>query len=127
MAPVEKRQFSRLTLQVQDGYFAHFLLPDQSGLAAPIINLSEGGLKMVVNLDDAKKLHEGDKVLLQNIAGGISLDFLTGIRAQIRWIKSLDHPTYVCVGCRFADIPAEVHGQLAQFIHAERMGRGQYD
>lgn len=127
MTSAEKRQFSRLALQVQDGYFAHCLLPDHSNLTAPIINLSAGGLNMAAKPDDAKKLSLGDELMLQNIAGGISLDFLNDIKTEIRWIKSFDHPTYIFVGCNFKDMPADVRQQLVHFIDSERMSRGQYD
>lgn len=127
MTSAEKRQYPRLALKVQDGYFAHCLLPDQSNLTAPIINLSASGLNMAVKPNDVRKLQEGASLLLQNIAGGISLDFLTKINAEIRWIKSFDHPTYIFVGCAFTNMSADVREQLVQFIHAERKSRGQYD
>jgi c-di-GMP-binding flagellar brake protein YcgR len=127
MVSAEKRQFPRLVLKLQDGYFANFLLPDNAALVAPIINLSAGGLNMAVKPDEANRLQAGDQLVLKHIAGGANLAFLSEIKTEIRWIRSLNHPTYLFVGCRMYDMPADVHEQLAQFIHTERMARGQYD
>ena len=127
MGFAEKRKFPRLALKIQDGYFAHFLLADESALVAPVINLSAGGLNMAVAPETAQAFNAGDVLVLQQIAGGISLAFISNIQAEVRWAKSFNHPKYWFVGCRFFGMPEAVRQQLAQFVHLERMSRGQYD
>jgi c-di-GMP-binding flagellar brake protein YcgR len=127
MASAEKRKFPRLALNLQDGYFGHFLMPDQSVLSGSIINISSGGLNMAAKMDEAEPLRQNDQLVLQQIVGTTNLSFLSEIGAEVRWIKSFDHPIYLFVGCRLYGMSAEVHQQLASFIDAERKARGQYD
>ena len=127
MTTEEKRKYRRVTLKIEDGYFGNFKLANEDIIIAPIVNLSAGGLNMSAPNNAKGKIKEGDILLLRSIAGGASLAFLNDIKAQIRWIKDLDIPGYVSVGCRFQDLSAAVHDQLIKFVDSERMTRGQYD
>ena len=125
MDTAEKRKFPRLNLLVEDGYFGNFELMNGK-LAAPIVNLSAGGFNIALPQSARDKIKEGDTIALRNIAGGASLNFLTDIKAEIRWIKSLNTPGYVSVGCKFLDLTGPVQQQLIQFVDSERVARGQY-
>lgn len=127
MAFEEKRKFPRLSLKIEDGYFGTFRLLNQDNFAAPIMNLSAGGLNMAVTEQAKGKIKEGDRLMLQRIDGGTSLAFLSDIQAEVRWIKSVNFPGYVFVGCKFKEVPDQVRQQLSKFVHTERMTRGQYD
>ena len=125
MSSDERREHPRLVLSVEDGYFGNFKLPNQENLIAPILNISAGGLKMVVANDARMKIKDGDVLMLQNIAGGTRLAFLSDIKAEIRWIK--DESGKIHVGCQFGDLAEGVLLQLKKFVATERMARGQYD
>jgi c-di-GMP-binding flagellar brake protein YcgR len=127
MTTVEKRKFPRLTLRIEDGYFGNFRLSTHETLVAPIMNISAGGLNMAITNPSQAKLKEGDELMLQHIAGGTSLSFMHEISAEIRWIRTLDHPDYVFVGCKFRGLTEKAREELARFVHTERMTRGQYD
>ncbi len=127
MSMEEKRKYPRLSLKMEDGYFGNFKLKDQEKLVAPIMNISAGGLNMAVSEQAASRLAEGDELVLQKIVGGTSFSFLSDITAEIRWIRALQSPGYLFVGCRFRGITENVRDQLASFVHTERMARGQYD
>jgi c-di-GMP-binding flagellar brake protein YcgR len=126
MTTEEKRKYRRVVLKIEDGYFGNFKLSNEDIIIAPIVNLSAGGLNMSAPLNAKDKISEGDILLLRSIAGGASLSFLSDIKAQIRWIKDLEVPGYVSVGCRFQDLSDAVHDQLIKFVDSERMTRGQY-
>lgn len=123
----EKRKYPRVTLKIEDGYFGNFKLANADIIIAPIVNLSAGGLNMSVPNNAIDQIKEGDILLLQSIAGGTNLAFLSDIKAEIHWIKDLKTPGYIAVGCSFTELSDDVHGQLVKFIHSERMSRGQYD
>ena len=127
MTPEEKRKYPRLALRIEDGYFGNFSTANDQKIVAPIMNLSAGGLNMAVPDAAKDKIKAGDKLYLNNIAGGANLAFLGDVHAEIRWVKALDQPGYVSVGCQFCQLSDEVRQQLAQFVHTERMTRGQYD
>lgn len=126
MAVEEKRLYPRLALNIEDGYFGHLKLANAESLSAPIVNLSAGGINLAVPEKAKGKINEGDILLLRNIVGGANLSFLADIKAEIRWIKGLEMPNYVSVGCRFKEIDSDVRQQLSRFVDSERMTRGQY-
>lgn len=127
MTPEEKRKYPRVVLKIEDGYFGNFKLPNADIIIAPIVNLSAGGLNMSVPDKAKDQIGEGDVLLLQSIAGGANLSFLSDIKTEIRWIKDLNTPGYVSVGCNFKELSEAVRDQLAKLVHSERMARGQYD
>lgn len=127
MSTEEKRKYRRVVLKIEDGYFGNFKLTNQDIIIAPIVNLSAGGLNMSVPVKARDQINEGDTLMLQSIVGGANLSFLSDIKTEIRWIKDLQTPGYVSVGCCFKEITDAVHDQLAKFVDSERMTRGQYD
>ncbi|MBI5896743.1 MAG: PilZ domain-containing protein [Desulfobacterales bacterium] len=126
MDPAEKRLYPRLVLKIEDGYFGQFKLSDGQSFSAAIVNLSAGGVNLAIPEKMRDKLKENDLMLLRNIIGGARLAFLEDIKSEVRWIKAMERPTYVSVGCRFLDIADAVRQQLKKFVDTERMTRGQY-
>jgi c-di-GMP-binding flagellar brake protein YcgR len=125
MVTEEKRKYPRLDLSVEDGYFGNLQLAGEK-LAAPIVNLSAGGFNIALPLAAGGKVKEGDIINLLNIAGGANLTFLDNLKAEIRWIKSMNTPGYVSVGCKFLNLSEPVLRQVIRFVDSERMARGQY-
>ncbi len=126
MDPAEKRLYPRLTLKIEDGFFGQFKLPDGQSFSAVIVNLSAGGVNLAVPEKIQHKLKENDVMLLRNIIGATRLAFLEDIKSEVRWIKAMERPDYLSVGCRFLDIQDAVRQQLKKFVDTERMTRGQY-
>ncbi len=126
MKTEEKRAYPRLNLGIDDGYFGNFTCNGNDTLVAQIVNISAGGLNMAVPLKEAAKLENNKILLLVNIAGGANFSFLSHIKAEIRWIKKLDLPGHLFVGCQFIDLSAEGREQLIKFVDSERLSRGQY-
>jgi len=127
MTTAEKRKYPRLTLRIDDGYFGNFRLANDDTIVAPIVNISAGGLNMAAPKSTEENIKEGDQLLLASIAGGTNFAFLSDVSAEIRWVKQLDTPGYVSVGCRFMDLSDQLREQLTKFVDSERMSRGQYD
>lgn len=126
MAVEEKRLYPRLTLKIEDGCFGHFKLVNGESLSVPIINLSAGGINVIVPQKSASKIKQGDLLMLKNIAGAANLHFVNDLKADIRWIKPLERTDYLSVGCRFKELSDPVRKQLSRFVDSERMARGQY-
>lgn len=126
MDPTEKRLYPRLTLKIEDGFFGQFKLPDGQSFSGVIVNLSAGGVNLAVPEKIQHKLKENDVMLLRNIIGATRLAFLEDIKSEVRWIKAMEKPDYLSVGCRFLDIKDAVRQQLKKFVDTERMTRGQY-
>jgi c-di-GMP-binding flagellar brake protein YcgR len=125
MVAEERRKYPRLDLTVEDGYFGNFKLVDEK-LVASIVNLSPNGFNIELPQSAKSKIKEGATISLLNIAGAASLNFLNQVQAEIIWIKNLNTPGYVSVGCKFLDLAETVHRQIIQFVDSERLARGQY-
>jgi c-di-GMP-binding flagellar brake protein YcgR len=122
----EKRKYPRLTLRIDDAYFGNFKLTNNEAIVAPIVNISAGGLNMVAPESTKESIKKGDQLLLANIAGGTNFKFLTDVVSEVRWIKAVDTPGYVSVGCKFMNLTQKLREQLIQFVDSERKTRGQY-
>lgn len=125
--PHEKRQYPRLVLSVEDGFFGSFILPDKNNLMVSIVNISAGGANFSAPAKVQAQINPGDILLLKNIIGATRLAFLEDIEAEIRWIKELGGPEGISVGCRFHELSGPVLEQMIKFVDSERMVRGQYD
>ncbi len=123
----EKRKYPRLNLRIDDGYFGNFKLANNQTIAAPIMNISAGGLNMAAPESTRESIKTGDQLQLVSIAGGANFSFLSDVVSEVRWVKQLDTPGYVSVGCKFQNLPNELREQLIAFVDSERMTRGQYD
>lgn len=127
MTTEEKRKYPRLNLRIDDGYFGNFKLANNETIAAPIVNISAGGLNLAAPESTKENIKTGDQLLLASIAGGTNFAFLSDVVSEVRWVKQLDTPGYVSVGCKFQNLPDELRDQLKAFVDSERMTRGQYD
>ena len=125
--PDDMRQYPRVVLNIDDGYFGNFVLPDENNLMASIVNISAGGVNISAPSKVQAQIKEGDVLLLKNIAGAARLAFLEDIKAEIRWINAMGDPNIISVGCRFHELAQPVLDQMVKFVDAERMVRGQYD
>lgn len=123
----EKRKYPRLTLRVDDGYFGNFKLANDETIVAPILNISAGGISIAAPESTKEIIKKGDRLLLTSIAGGTNFAFLSDVMSEVRWVKRLDTPGYVNVGCKLLNLSDQLHDQLSNFVNSERMSRGQYD
>ena len=125
--PDEKRQYPRLVLGVEDGFFGNFVLADDSSLMASIVNISAGGVNFSAPSKVRVQINKGDVLLLKNIAGATRLAFLEDIKSEIRWIEEQGDSGAIAVGCMFLGLSEQVLNQMIRFVDAERMVRGQYN
>jgi c-di-GMP-binding flagellar brake protein YcgR len=122
----EQRQYPRVVLNVDDGYFGNFLLSDNTAFVASIVNLSAGGVNLSMPEEKKSLVNRGDLMLLRNIAGAAQLSFVENIKTEIRWIDTFNGSPMISVGCRFQDIGEKVLEQMIEFVNSERVVRGQY-
>jgi hypothetical protein len=114
----EKRRFQRIFFSREDGIQGTFTFSDlhKGILTAHIINLSEGGLGLVLNKKEDKKIEKGDGVILTQIRGIRGLEPFMNIEAEIRWI--LDKPSleFLGFGCEFLRVPVPLQAQIRACI-----------
>ena len=124
--PDEKRQYRRLILTMEDGFFGTFQLPDGDTLVAPVLSLSAGGLHFALPAAKQDVVAEGTRMHLKKLVGTVKLNFLEEIDVEIRWKEKANTPDYLFVGCKLIDLSESVIAQVIKFVDIERKTRGQY-
>lgn len=122
----EKRQYPRVALTVEDGYFGTFRLADENTLVAPILSLSAGGLMLALAEAKLEQIEVGDRMHLKHLSGTVQLNFLSDIDVTVRWIEDTESPDYKSVGCELLDLSDSLREQVTKFVDIERKSRGQY-
>jgi c-di-GMP-binding flagellar brake protein YcgR len=125
-AQEEKRRFNRIFFSLADGIegtftFTNFL---KGTVTAYIINLSEGGVGLVLNKEkDEKRIEKGEALILTQINGIQGLEPLMNIEAEIKWI--LDNPSleFLGFGCEFLRMPESLQAHLRAFIDSWCSGK----
>jgi hypothetical protein len=118
-AAEEKRRFNRIFFSLADGVEGTFTFANllKGTLTAYIINLSEGGVGLVLNKEkDEKKIKKGEALVLTRISGVQGLEWLMNIEAEIKWV--LDNPSleFLGFGCEFLRLPASIQAHLRSCI-----------
>jgi c-di-GMP-binding flagellar brake protein YcgR len=124
--PDEKRQYRRLTLAMEDGFFGTFQLADGETLVAPVLSLSAGGLHFALPAAKQDVVAEGARMHLKKLVGTVKLNFLEEIDVEIRWKEKANRSDYLFVGCKLMDLSESVIDQVIKFVDTERKTRGQY-
>jgi hypothetical protein len=125
-ATEEKRKFHRIFFSLVDGIAATFTFANlvKGTVTAYIINLSEGGLGLVIPKENAqKKIEKSEALILTRISGIHGLESLINIETEIKWV--LDNPSleFLGFGCEFLRMPESKHAYLRAFIDSWCSGK----
>ncbi|MBN1255387.1 MAG: PilZ domain-containing protein [Deltaproteobacteria bacterium] len=114
----ERRRFQRIFFSLKDEIIGIFSFPDlQRGvLAAHIINVSEGGMGLVLNKEEKNRIKKGDQLTLAQVRGIKGLESLRHVEVEIKWI--LDNPSLELIGfgCEFVNFTELLQDALRVFI-----------
>jgi c-di-GMP-binding flagellar brake protein YcgR len=114
----EKRRFQRIFFSLKDEVIGIFSFSDlQRGvLAAHIINVSEGGMGLVLSKEEKNRIRKGDQVTLAQVRGIKGFEALRHVEAEIKWI--LDNPSLELIGfgCEFLNVTESLRDTLRIFI-----------
>jgi c-di-GMP-binding flagellar brake protein YcgR len=116
----ERRRFERRSvIEIKiDGIF-YFKGGNQELITARIINISEGGLSFVLKKDENKEAVEGKHLILKEIKGAETLQSITDLELEIKWIVVPPSFDNFGIGCEFINASEKVRAQLRQFVHSK--------
>ena len=119
----EKRKHARVYFSPEDRVRGIFVFPDfeQVSFAAPVLDLSLGGLHFVVKREELNALEEGSRLMLVELSFAGDLVCEEAVELTVR--RVFDHPmvSNVSLGCEFAaGFPAD-GGQTLQELVASRL------
>jgi c-di-GMP-binding flagellar brake protein YcgR len=121
----ERRRFHRVFFSLEEGIKGTlaFSRLQQGLLTAHIINLSEGGLGLVLGKAEKERIRKGYQVILTHIKGIQGLEPLVNVKAEIKWI--LDNPSleFMGFGCEFINLPESMRDAIRTFIDARARER----
>jgi hypothetical protein len=125
-ATEEKRKFHRIFFSLVDGIVGTFTFANllKGTVTAYIINLSEGGVGLVIPKEKAeKKIEKGEGLVLTQVSGIQGLEPLMNIETEIKWV--LDNPSleFLGFGCEFLRMPESTHVYLRTFIDSWCSGK----
>ena len=125
-AAEEKRKFHRIFFSLVDGVAGTFTFANllKGTVTAYIINLSEGGVGLVLPKEkNEKKIEKGETLVLTQINGIQGLEALINIETEIKWV--LDNPSleFLGFGCEFLRMPESMHAYLRSFIDSWCSGK----
>jgi hypothetical protein len=125
-AAEDQRKFSRIFFSLADGITGTFTFGNlfKGTVTAYIINLSEGGVGLVLPKEkDEKKIAKGETLILSQISGIQGLEPLMNIETEIKWI--LDNPSleFFGFGCEFLRMSESMQVYLRSFINSWCCGK----
>jgi hypothetical protein len=119
----EKRQFERIVLSAGEEISGDFQVlrnpRNPVGFLARILNLSEGGLQIIVKKDDGPGLHVGDRLLLNSIRGHKQLRFPADVKLEIKWKLEAPILANIGYGCQYENVSPETRRGIVEFIESE--------
>lgn len=118
----QRRRFQRIFFSLEDRIKGTFVFSDlQKGiLTAYIINVSEGGVGLVLSKDGKERIGKGEHLILTQIKGNKKLELLINVEAEIKWV--LDNPSldFIGFGCEFLNVSEPMRDAIRTFIDAWR-------
>jgi hypothetical protein len=104
----EKRRFERYVFPNNDRIIA-LLATDNGGgnIKARILNISQGGLGLVVERTKIDSLKEEAVLSIKEIAGKGLMTGLEGHSVKVKWILDYEPLNNLAIGCEFIDLNEE--------------------
>jgi len=116
---VSKRQYQRILFSKEDEITAEAYLPGKpkKAVQAYLLNISEGGMGLLIQGQKAKKLKTGDAIILRSIMTPKPLDQIDFADLGIRDILQDDRLEYATLNCEFFNISVYYRKKIKQFVH----------
>ena len=115
----QKRRLQRIFFTLVTGPRVNLIVSDEpvEVMAAVVVNLSENGLRLVVNGDLYPLLPQmGQQMTIQSVTGDMDLDVLAGQKVEVRWVQDQLLGTYNAFGCVLVDTPDTTQQFLKEIV-----------
>ena len=102
---MEKRKFSRYVFQNNERMIALLALNSGSGtVEARILNISQGGLGLVIERGNIDNLKVETILFLKEVTGKVRVSGLKGHSLKVKWILDYKPLNNLAIGCEFIDL-----------------------
>jgi len=114
----EKRKYERIYFSPEEKINGLFVFPDfgQLSFAAPVLDLSLGGLHFSLKREELHAIEMGCSLILSELRMDSTILSDKPISLVVRWM--LNHPAVsnVSLGCEFQSFPDESRQAVEEFI-----------
>jgi c-di-GMP-binding flagellar brake protein YcgR len=122
----EMRKYKRIYFS-SDGYLTarYSWTGDSVYFDATVLNLSAGGLGMLLSKLGNARPRTGDLLVMNSIEHSSGrLASLVGTLAKVIWVAHLDELQTIGFGCEFVNLPLAVRANLQSYISDWEKGHG---
>lgn len=121
MAPEQMtdRIHKRILFSREDDITAQVYLPKKpkKALLAFIMNISEGGVGLLINRGNIKKLKEGDTIILKMLMTPKPLDTIDYAEVEVKHILMDERLEFATLSCQFSGLSEDYLRKIRQFVH----------
>jgi c-di-GMP-binding flagellar brake protein YcgR len=117
----DKRQHERIFFSEENQILVFLSLSnaDEKTLTANILNISKGGLCLAFKDGDSHLFQIGSRLIMKGGKEGSSLQDISGIEMEIKWIYDGNALEHIGIGCKFINPPESFKAVVRQLIDAE--------
>lgn len=117
--PFNSRNDKRILFAREDDITAQVYLPKKpkKAILAFILNISEGGVGLLISREKVKKLKPGDTIVLKWLMTPKPLDTIDYAEVNIKNILRDEKLEYANLNCQFSHLPPETQKRIRQFVY----------
>jgi c-di-GMP-binding flagellar brake protein YcgR len=114
----ERRKFKRVVFTVEDGIVGEFNPPGngEKPVKAKVMDISQGGLKLIFRPVLKNKIREGDRIMLSAIKGGPSSQVIFNIDTEVKWITEDELSERIGLGVEFMNVLDDERQQINDMV-----------
>ena len=113
----DKRKFERYVFPDDDRVMALLALDNGSGtVEAMILNISQGGLGLVIERTKIDGLKEETVLFLKDVNGNGRIAGLRGHSLKVKWILDYEPLNNLAIGCEFIDLNEECRLEIDSLL-----------
>ena len=116
---IENRKNARAYFSEKEGIEAVLLMkkPDSTEITVSILNISAGGVGLMMRRDDKALISPRDRLDVKSIKGPNPLSEISDVTIEVMYILDFQKGVGVYMGCKFSDLPKDLSKKLDQFVH----------
>jgi c-di-GMP-binding flagellar brake protein YcgR len=113
----ERRKYKRVLFTVEDGIVGIFNPPgsDEGPVEATILDMSQGGVKLIFKPVLKNRIMEGDRLVLSEIRGSSSSQVIVNIDTEVKWITEDELSESIGLGVEFLNVLDNEKQQIDEF------------
>ncbi len=113
-----KRIFKRVFFSIDDEVTAQVCLVEEPDNTVPaiLLNISEGGVNIWIDIDQAPPLGKGDKLRVKSVNAPKPIGLIEEAEVEVRYVLRVEGFRYFSLGCAFIKLDALYRCKIHRFV-----------